>query len=60
MGKGNVDVDEEEVGVGGGSGIRRTVIVRVHSGRASSRSENESLGDQPSLDLSGGSRSWLT
>jgi hypothetical protein len=57
MGKGNVDVDEEEVG--GGSGIRRTVMVRVHSGRASSRSENESLEDDTSPDLSGGSRSWL-
>ena len=58
-GNGNGFLDEEVVdGVQSGRGIRRTVDVRVHSGRASSRSE--SIEDDTSPDLAGGSRSWLT
>jgi hypothetical protein len=52
---GNGFLDEEEVV--NGVGIRRTVDVRVHSGRASSRSE--SIEDDTSPGLAGGSRSWL-
>jgi hypothetical protein len=55
-GNGNGVLDEKEVV--NGVGIRRTVDVRVHSGRASSRSE--SIEDDTSPDPAGGSRSWLT
>ena len=55
-GDGNGFLDKEEVERG--RGIRRTVDVRVHSGRASSRSESIEYDTSP--DLAGGSRSWLS